>query len=116
MRNLLFLVMTIVVLMPGCSKVEDAMANRHPSSHNFNPAEGVVPDEATATKVAEIVLKRAYGDAVINRELPLHAALRGDDVWVVRGTWQYSSGDRGGVAVVEISKKDCQVVRLSHGM
>lgn len=116
MRVWLLVVMVIISLMVACSKIEDVVADRHPSSHNFTPADGIVPDEATATKVGEILLRRAYGDAVIDRELPLHTTLRSDGVWVVRGTWHYSSGDRGGVGVVEISKKDAQVIRLSHGM
>jgi hypothetical protein len=72
----------------------------------------------TATKIAEIVLKRAYEDEIINRELPLRATLRSDNVWIVRGTWpfSYSSNARGGVATVEISKKVGQIIRMSHGM
>jgi hypothetical protein len=44
------------------------MAERHPSKHNYNPADGIVPDELTATKIAEIVLKQAHGDEIINRD------------------------------------------------
>jgi NTF2 fold immunity protein len=100
----------------GCSYLEDKMAERHPSKHNYNPADGIVPDELTATKIAEIVLKRAYGDETMNRELPLHAKLRSDNVWIVGGTWPYNSDYRGGVATVEITKKDGQIIRMSHGM
>jgi hypothetical protein len=100
----------------GCSYLEDKMAERHPSKHNYKPADGIVPDELTATKIAEVVLKRAYGDETINRELPLRATLRSDNVWIVGGTWPYGSDDQGGVATVEITKKDGQIVRMSHGM
>jgi hypothetical protein len=103
-------------LLLGCSYLEDKVADRHPSKHSYNPADGIVPDELTATKMAEIVLKRAYGDETISRELPLHARLRSDNVWIVRGTWPYSSDERGGVATVEIAKKDGQIIRMSHGM
>jgi hypothetical protein len=118
MRRLVALLSLLTSLLLGCSYLEDKMAERHPSKHNYNPADGIVPDELTATKIAEIVLKRAYGDEIINRELPLRATLRSDNVWIVRGTWpySYSSDGRGGVATVEITKKDGQIIRMSHGM
>jgi hypothetical protein len=118
MRRLVVLLSLLTSLLLGCSYLEDKMAERHPSKHNYNPTDGLVPDELTATKIAEIVLKRAYGDDIMNRELPLRATLRSDNVWIVRGTWpfSYSSNARGGVATVEISKKDGQIIRMSHGM
>jgi hypothetical protein len=118
MKRFVALLSLLTIFLIGCSYVEDKMAERHPSKHNYNPADGIVPDELTATKIAEIVLKRAYGDEIINRELPLQATLRTDNVWIVRGTWahSYSSDARGGVATVEITKKDGQILRMSHGM
>lgn len=116
MKRFFVLLSLLTSLLFGCSYLEDKMAGRHPSKHNYSPADGIVPDELTATKIAEIILKRAYGDETINRELPLRATLRSDDVWIVRGTWPYSPDDRGGVATVEITKKDGQVIRMSHGM
>lgn len=112
------LLLSLSSLLLGCSYIEDKMAERHPSKHNYTPADGVVPDELTATRIAEIVLKRAYGEETINHELPLRATLRPDNVWIVRGKWQYSynSNVHGGVATVEIAKKDGQVIRMSHGM
>src|SRR5215472_7155797 len=86
MRPLFGVLVLSASLFLGCSYIEDKIAERHPSKHNYNPADGVVPDESTATRIAEIVLKRAYGEEVINRELPLRATLRSDNVWVVRGT------------------------------
>jgi len=118
MKRFVLLLSLLSSVLNGCSYLEDKMAERHPSNHNYNPADGVVPDESTATKIAEIVLKRAYGDETISRELPLRATLRSDNVWVVRGTWPYpnTSDARGGVATVEVTKKDGQIIRMSHGM
>lgn len=118
MKRFVVLLSLLASLLLGCSYLEDKMAERHPSKHSNSPADGIVPDELTATKIAEIVLRRAYGDEIINRELPLRATLRSNTVWVVRGTWpnSYNSDARGGVATVEIAKKDGQVVRMSHGM
>jgi hypothetical protein len=118
MKRFVVLLSLVTSLLLGCSYLEDKIEERHPSKHNYNPADGIVPDELTATKIAEIVLKRAYGDEIINRELPLRATLRPDNVWIVRGTLPhtYSSDARGGVAIVEITKKDGQVIRMSYGM
>jgi len=118
MRPFIVLLPLLTTIFFGCSYLEDKMAERHPSKHNYNPTDGIVPDELTATKIAEIVLKRGYGDETINRELPLRATLRSNTVWIVRGTWphSYSSDARGGVATVEIAKKDGQIIRMSHGM
>jgi hypothetical protein len=118
MRRLAVLLSLLTSLLLGCSYLEDKMAERHPSKHNYNPPDGIVPDELTATKIAEIVLKRAYGDEIINRELPLRATLRSDNVWIIRGMWPhpYSSDAREGVATVEIASKDGQIIRMSHEM
>ena len=118
MKRFVLVLSLLTSLLIGCSYLEDKIAERHPSKHHYDPADGVVPDESTAAKIAEIVLKRAYGDETINRELPLRATLRADNVWIVRGTWPYpySSDAHGGVAAVEIAKKDGQIIRMSHGM
>ena len=118
MKRFVVLLLLLTTIVIGCGYFEDKMAERHPSKHNYDPPDGIVPDELTATKIAEIVLKRAYGDEIINRELPLRATLRSDNMWIVRGTssYPYSSDTRGGVATVEISKKDGQIIHLSHGM
>jgi hypothetical protein len=118
MRRYILLLPLLTSLLVGCSYLEDKMAERHSSKHNYTPADGIVPDESTATKIAEILLKRAYGDETINHELPLRATLRPDNVWIVRGTWpySYSSDVHGGLATVEIAKKDGQIIRMSHGM
>ena len=118
MKRFVLVLSLLTSLLIGCSHLEDKIAEHLPIKHNYDPSGGVVPDESTAAKIAEIVLKRAYGDEAINRELPLRATLRPDNVWVVRGTWPYpyNSDARGGVATVEIAKKDGQIIRMSHGM
>jgi hypothetical protein len=119
MKRFVVFLSLLTSLLLGCSYLEDKMAERHPNKHNYSPADGIVPDELTATKIAEIVLKRAYGEEIINRELPLRATLRSDNVWIVRGnwsTWSYYSDKKGGVATVEIAKKDGQIIRMTHGM
>jgi hypothetical protein len=84
--------------------------------HSYKPKDGYVPDAVTAIKIAEAVLVPIYGEKVINEEKPLKAVLK-DGVWIVEGTLQCPEGERclGGVAIIEISKDDGKVLRVSHG-
>jgi NTF2 fold immunity protein len=76
-----------------------------------------VPDSETAVKIAEAVLVPVYGKKQIESERPFTAKLK-DGVWRVSGTLHCSDGAEqcfGGVAVVEISKKDARVISMGHG-
>ncbi len=84
--------------------------------HSYKPKDGYVPDALTAVKIAEAVLVPIYGEKVINEEKPLKAALK-DGVWIVEGTLHCPEGNRcpGGVVIIEISKDDGRILRVSHG-
>jgi NTF2 fold immunity protein len=86
------------------------------AKHSYTPANGLVPDSATAVRIAEAVLVPIYSESVVAKERPFRATLVGE-VWIVEGTLPCDgTGDCvGGVAVVEISKKDGRVLRVSHG-
>ena len=82
------------------------------SQHKMVPKDGFVPDEGTAIKIAEAVLLPIYGAEQISKEKPFVAKLK-NGVWLVSGTlprdWL------GGVAMVEISKADGKILRVTHG-
>ena len=59
-----------------------------------NPAPNVIPDEATAVKIAEKALTRIYGKKIIDSEKPFTATLS-NGVWHVGGTL-YCKDERGG--------------------
>jgi hypothetical protein len=80
--------------------------------HSYTPPGGFVPDAQTAIRIAQAILVPIYGDESIEREKPLVATLDGN-VWTVRGT--LPPGSLGGTAIVEISKADARVLRVSHG-
>lgn len=80
--------------------------------HNVRPAEGLVPDQATATTIAEAILTPIYGKLAIDGQRPLRAEVS-DGVWIVRGT--LPRGVDGGVAEVWIDKVDGRVLRVTHG-
>lgn len=70
-----------------------------------------VPDKATAIKVAEAIWHPIYGD-MINDAKPFVARLKNPGVWIVEGTLHYEAG---GVAYIEIQKKDCRILKVTHG-
>lgn len=91
----------------------------------------MVPDARTALRVGRALLEAHYGAALIERELPLSATLKGN-VWTVAGrnpSWTPRSNTAvenkdggltfhvlfGGAAFVEIDRRDCRVLRLTHG-
>ncbi|MEI7999440.1 MAG: YbbC/YhhH family protein [Candidatus Omnitrophota bacterium] len=84
--------------------------------HSYKPENGYVPDQATAVKIAEAVLIPIYSEKTIADEKPLKAELK-DGIWIVEGTLPCPEGQRcvGGVAVIEISKDDGKILRVSHG-
>lgn len=71
-----------------------------------------VPDEKTAIKVAEAIWLPIYGDDIYTQR-PFKAKLVNSNVWVVEGTMEKNMA--GGVAYIEIRKKDCKVLKVSHG-
>ena len=79
--------------------------------HNYFPEKGCVPDSATAIKIALAILTPIYGKETIDFEQPFHAVLN-DSVWVVYGS--LPEGWVGGVAIIEILKQDCRVMRITH--
>lgn len=76
------------------------------------PKEGFVPNELTAKRIAEAIWLPIYGDEIINQK-PFHVHLISDSVWVVQGV--YEEVKIGGTAYIEISKKDCRILKVSHG-
>jgi len=79
----------------------------NPEPPKLIPKDGFVPDENTAVKVAEAILKPAVGDANAQSYVPYKATLKGD-LWTVEGTTK----GPGGTPVLEISKQDGKIVRL----
>lgn len=80
--------------------------------HTYKPEAGYVPDAKTAIAIAVAVWNPIYGKEKIELEKPFTAALS-NGVWTVTGT--LSSGMVGGVALAEIAKDDCRILRITHG-
>lgn len=82
------------------------------AQHTYKPSEGYVPNAETAVRIAEAVLEPVYGKEKIAGERPFKAVLsRG--VWKVEGMLHGYS--HGGTALVELSKSDGRILRMTHG-
>ena len=86
-------------------------ASQQPA-HSYMPPNGFIPDSLTAVRVAAAILTPIYGQEQIRRELPLVASLS-DSTWTVHGS--LPGGRAGGVASIQLSKRDARVIRVSHG-
>lgn len=78
----------------------------------FLPENGCVPDEATAKQIAEAVWLPVYGET-IHDEKPFQVELVADSVWVIVGTLPQKYA-LGGVAYIEIRKKDGCILGMGH--
>jgi hypothetical protein len=81
------------------------------SGEPFVPADGFVPDEATAIQIAEAVLNPIYG-AQIEGEKPYISKLV-NGVWIITGSLPPNAV--GGVFEIWINKKTGAIVRVRHG-
>lgn len=73
--------------------------------------EDCIPNKDVAIVKAESIWLPLYGESIYDKR-PFVAELKGDSIWVVKGTL----GDKlGGVPYLEIIKKDCRIIKISHG-
>jgi len=82
------------------------------SDDSYVPQEGFVPNGLTAAEIAEAILVPIYGSENINKQKPFKVKLK-NNIWYVSGV--LSPDFVGGVATVEISKKDARILKVSHG-
>lgn len=85
-----------------------------PQKPNYFPSEGLISDEETAIKIAEIVWIKHYGES-IKYQKPFIAKLE-KGIWHIEGNTEYMLKNKmvGGVAYIEISQYDCQILNISH--
>jgi hypothetical protein len=99
----------IVLALLGCS----GRPLPAPESR-FDPAKGLIPDEVTATRVAEAVWTPFYGEKLVQAEKPFRATLVGDR-WTVKGTLPTAGNMAGGTLLLELDKRDGRILRMTHG-
>lgn len=82
------------------------------SVQGYQPPEGIIPDRFVALQVAETILRKIYGEDIINRQKPFHVESV-HDYWVIQG--QLETGRRGGVATLVLERSNGAVRLLTHG-
>ncbi len=122
----LLLVVAVAGMFVGTAGFSQSQPQQEAPPTRAHGIGDLVPDKATAIKIADAVLVKMYGERTIRRERPLVATLEGD-VWTVQGTFRppVSSGTpkkdvaaldaKGGVALIEISKIKGCILRVTHG-
>ena len=96
----------------GSAAISDIKENEQKAHRDY------VYSEALAKKIAEIVLRDRFGDALIDSQEPLICILE-DGVWVVTGTFKKNIDKslppkKGGVAEIHISKNTGEILTLFH--
>ncbi len=86
--------------------------NDQKSEQNINiQKNGLVSNDEIAKKIAETIWVSIYGQSVV-KEKPYKATLIGDSLWIVEGT--SAKENCGGVARIEIRKRDCKILKVLH--
>jgi hypothetical protein len=117
MRSLkIFLILFAIALLNlthfALVLAQEKEAVRISNDHSYVPENGIVPDEQTARKIAEVVLIPIYGKTAIEKQKPFPVVLS-NNIWIVSA---YLPSDQlGGVFRIEIAKQDGRIIRLTHG-
>ncbi|BEG99154.1 NTF2 fold immunity protein [Bacteroides sedimenti] len=93
-------------------KVDSAYAEfRSKNKDDFNLFEkyDVVTNEEDAAKIGEIILLSIYGQRIYQSR-PYSVELR-DGIWIIEGSL---NADKGGTPYIEIRKRDCKIMKISH--
>ena len=103
-----------LLITQGCvahSEVQGQQRMNQEVSHSYVPPAGFVPNSTVAVQIAEAVLVPIYGLEQVQQQRPFTAELR-TGVWIVNGS--LAPGTAGGVAIVELSRVDGRILRVSH--
>lgn len=68
-------------------------------------------DDIAAIKLAEVEWFSAYGKSIYQNQ-PFMAEIKNDSIWIVKGTLHF---DTGGVPLIEINARNCEVLKMMHG-
>jgi len=76
------------------------------------PKEGIISNDSTAIKMAELILFNIYGECSIVKQRPYNIVLKLDSIWCIQG--ELSNGWDGGVFYIELNKKTGKVEKIFH--
>jgi hypothetical protein len=112
MKNIKYTTLTILLILSISSCITLKKDKQNFKENNDMLTINYVPNEETAVKIAEAVWLPIYGEK-IHQQKPYIVSLIDDKVWIVKGS--ISENIRGGVAYIEIQKKDCKILKVIHG-
>ncbi len=107
--NKIVIFFIIVTLFLCCDLTKKQTPNEF---KGFVPKTGFVPDSATAIKIAEAIWFSIYGNEIYQNK-PYQIKLIGDTVWSIEGSLPEDL--LGGVPYIEIDKRDCRILKVTHG-
>jgi hypothetical protein len=113
MKKIIILsLLTILFFMPMSSRHDKENQKKQESkTENCDGMVDYVPNKETAIKIAEAILYAIYGENIYKQK-PFIVTLD-NEVWMVEGS--LPKGMKGGVAYIEIQKKDCKILKVTHG-
>lgn len=104
MANLLKVFSVLLILVTITAAAGTGDSRKQPL-----PKDGVIPDAATAVKIAEAIFTPIFGTETVAKYQPYTAQLK-DEVWTVYGTLK--PGARGGTPQLTIQKTDGKVIEV----
>jgi len=108
---LLALAATSLPLSHAAEQVSKQELKESESMPGYRPADGFVPDSATAIAIAVAVWEPVYGKDNVAGEAPYQATLK-NGRWTVTGT--LPKGRVGGIATAVIDKMNGRIIKLYH--
>lgn len=95
--------------------VETLSSKEYASYDGYIPKDGFVSTPEIAVQIAEIVLKKIYGEKNIEKQKPFSINLE-NDVWIIEGYWDRNDFYTfGGVAYIEMRKDNGEILKVIHG-
>ena len=110
--------LTLIVLFVLYSNPISARGKLKENTYNKR-SENIISDKKKKKKIAEIVWINVYGKLIYESKPFICTENKRKDRWIVKGTKIQSKGKNiivfGGVPYIEIRKKDCRIMKISHG-
>lgn len=113
MSVLFLLILAVTGLNPthAAEQVGKRALKESESTLGYQPADGFVPDPATAIAIAVAVWEPVYGKKNVVEQAPYRATLK-NGRWTVVGT--VPKGRVGGTATAVIDKTDGRIIKVYH--
>ena len=95
--------------------IETLSSKDYASYDGINLKDGFVSTPEIAVQIAEVILKKIYGEKRIESQKPFSINLE-NGIWIVEGYWDRNDfSTDGGVAYIEIRKDNGEILKVIHG-